>query len=672
MRPIEYTITAVDRATQVIDRISNRVERLTQPFSRLERSVKRFGDITGINKLGKGISWLTTKMMSLLGVVLKLGAPLLALFGGGTIAGIYQMTEGWAKLGSVTERTAQIMGVSAQRLMNWRGVGDLVGIGAETMTQGLQGFQQTLQDAKWGRNQAVFGMLKMLNIDLKHTKNGVIDTEAVLYQLADRIQKVQKKDPAAAQKLAESFGVTELLPVLMNGGKALRSYQAEVKRLQGNISPAMTERASKFALSINKMKIAADSTKAAIADKLIPVFQPLIEKWTNFLTLNRENISDKIAKMAERLANWLDKIDFDATMDGINKFIDGCVKITKWVDKTVEKFGGWKEVIKDVGILIGVGFVANIGLAVASLVGMIAKLGIAATSVGALGQSVLSFGLGYGVGTAIRNMYMQTQTGQKFDDWLGEKITKVLAWGGNKQAQETLALNEKYANLSNQIPPTLARPNMGTTAKIEELANKTYGNTLFDRFKKSIINQESSGNYGAVNPRTGALGFAQIMPQNLIGWGRNSGRRNHGWDFEALGYDISPQQFLSSPELQHKIIDFKLKQAFDKYGVVGASRWWYSNNPNSSNRRPTPNEPSPNEYAEKVLEKMQGSSRVSSQDYLNKALGGIGNGAGNAQSVPFNVSVNTVVHPNGSSTTKVATPQGVKISRNEPGNGYLT
>jgi hypothetical protein len=36
--------------------------------------------------------------------------------------------------------------------------------------------------------------------------------------------------------------------------------------------------------------------------------------------------------------------------------------------------------------LIGVGFVANIGLAVAGLVGMIAKVGIAATSVGALGK----------------------------------------------------------------------------------------------------------------------------------------------------------------------------------------------------------------------------------------------------------------------------------------------
>jgi hypothetical protein len=33
------------------------------------------------------------------------------------------------------------------------------------------------------------------------------------------------------------------------------------------------------------------------------------------------NISDKIAKLAERLANWLDKIDFDATMDGINNLL---------------------------------------------------------------------------------------------------------------------------------------------------------------------------------------------------------------------------------------------------------------------------------------------------------------------------------------------------------------
>lgn len=162
------------------------------------------------------------------------------------------------------------------------------------------------------------------------------------------------------------------------------------------------------------------------------------------------------------------------------------------------------------------------------------------------------------------------------------------------------------------------------------------------------------------------------MPQNLTGWGKNAGKKNHGWDFEALGYDITPRQFLSNPELQMKIINFKLKQAFDKYGAVGAARWWYSNNPNPSNRRPTPNEPSPNEYANKILERMQASSsnNSSSQDYLKNMMG---NGAKNNESktsAPLNVSVNTVVHPNGATTTKIETPQGVKVSHNQPGVGF--
>ncbi|WP_336938938.1 transglycosylase SLT domain-containing protein [Acinetobacter modestus] len=636
MRPIEYTITAVDRATQVIDRISNRVERLTQPFSRLERSVKRFGDITGINKLGKGISWLTTKMMSLLGVVLKLGAPLLALFGGGTIAGIYQMTEGWAKLGSVTERTAQIMGVSAQRLMNWRGVGDLVGIGAETMTQGLQGFQQTLQDAKWGRNQAVFGMLKMLNIDLKHTKNGVIDTEAVLYQLADRIQKVQKKDPAAAQKLAESFGVTELLPVLMNGSKALKSYQAEVKRLQGNISPAMTERASKFALSINKMKIAADSTKAAIADKLIPIFQPLIDKWTKFLALNRTKISDKIAMIAERLAKWLDKIDFDATMEGINNFIDKCGKLAKWVDTNVEKFGGWETVIKGVGIAIGIGFVANIGLAVASLVGMIAKLGIAATSVGALGTAFTWLGgvalggvVGWGIGNVIRDQYMKTDTGQKVDNWIGEKTTKLLAFLGNDQAKETLAINERTNAITGKFAEPSGKDLLKSKLLFDSIEHK-YG--LPAGMADRSWWMESSRGVNMLS-RAGAQGHFGFMPKTA----REYGLKNPN--------DLIESADAYGRKMQHLLRYYKgsTPKAFAAYN-----------------------------YGEGKLDKLIKKYPQDWQQHLNPETAGylrkaMSPGTGGNPTMPLSVNVITTVHPNGASTTKIATPQNVKIVHNPPG-----
>ena len=41
--------------------------------------MKRFGDVSGVSRLAKGVGELTNKATALLGVVLKLGTPLLAL-----------------------------------------------------------------------------------------------------------------------------------------------------------------------------------------------------------------------------------------------------------------------------------------------------------------------------------------------------------------------------------------------------------------------------------------------------------------------------------------------------------------------------------------------------------------------------------------------------------------
>lgn len=74
--------------------------------------------------------------------------------------------------------------------------------------------------------------------------------------------------------------------------------------------------------------------------------------------------------------------------------------------------------------------------------------GAAGGATGALGKlagaaniafSALSaFGAGYSAGTAIREMYMQTEAGQKFDAAGGELIARVLAFFGNKEAQEAV------------------------------------------------------------------------------------------------------------------------------------------------------------------------------------------------------------------------------------------
>jgi hypothetical protein len=90
----------------------------------------------------------------------------------------------------------------------------------------------------------------------------------------------------------------------------------------------------------------------------------------------------------------------------------------------------------------------------------------------------------------------------------------------------------------------------------------------FGNFINAIGGQESSGNYTARNKHTGAMGKYQIMPANIQG--------NRGWDYEALGRNISTAQFMASPQIQEQIARYKLKSYYDKYGAAGAAVAWYA------------------------------------------------------------------------------------------------
>lgn len=126
------------------------------------------------------------------------------------------------------------------------------------------------------------------------------------------------------------------------------------------------------------------------------------------------------------------------------------------------------------------------------------------------------------------------------------------------------------------------------------------GNTSFDKFMASISAQESGGSYGARNRDSGAMGKYQIMPGNLNGSGR-------GWDFEALGRDVSSSQFMSSPQIQEQIAAYKMRQYYNKYGPRGAAIAWYAgpgavNNTNLN--APQGSYPSISSYVQSVLRRL--------------------------------------------------------------------
>lgn len=91
--------------------------------------------------------------------------------------------------------------------------------------------------------------------------------------------------------------------------------------------------------------------------------------------------------------------------------------------------------------------------------------------------------------------------------------------------------------------------------------------------RRAIISQESSGNFRAVNPDSGALGYGQVMPDNLPTWSR-----------DALGHEVSPSEFLNNPNVQIAIVNHKLAEYLQEELAKGvsediairraASRWY--------------------------------------------------------------------------------------------------
>lgn len=137
-----------------------------------------------------------------------------------------------------------------------------------------------------------------------------------------------------------------------------------------------------------------------------------------------------------------------------------------------------------------------------------------------------------------------------------------------------------------------------------------------EAFINAIGGQESGGDYGAVNGRTGASGKYQIMPENWSAWAEEAG----------IGADAE-----MTPENQEIVARYKLGEYYDKYGARGAAIAWYAGegaldySEEALNRKQgNGDEPSINEYADSVLARMGNvadNARIddSEENYFNES-----------------------------------------------------
>ena len=120
------------------------------------------------------------------------------------------------------------------------------------------------------------------------------------------------------------------------------------------------------------------------------------------------------------------------------------------------------------------------------------------------------------------------------------------------------------------------------------------GPVNLNRLRQAILGKESGGNFGAVNPDSGALGIGQVMPANVGPWTQ-----------KHFGRRLTPQQFLANRNAQIAVVNGQMNEILQQQLRAGYSMpiairrtaaIWYSgrgdlyddDRPQSYNGRPYP------------------------------------------------------------------------------------
>jgi hypothetical protein len=355
---LKVVISAVDRTTASVRRINERIATLTRPISAVRRSVTDLGREMGLDKVSASAGRLTRSVKGVAEGVGSIVAPMAAVIGVGSIAGITALVTEWGRMGTEVASTSRNLGMATSDLQSLRSAAQMAGVSSESLTSGLASIGDSLNDAQWGRNQGAIVLMSRLGMRIHRTASGSVDAVRSLKDLAGAIGNIRSAD--TQRYVARQFGVEALLPLLRQGSKAIDEYQKKAAEMGGVQSQAAIDQAAAFGLQLNYLSVATQGLRNSIAEKLIPVVSPLLEQLTKWISKNRELIVNTAVNFVKGFAVWVQKIDF-------NKVLDGATRLIKSVDSIVDKLGGWKSVAIGLGVVMTASLLAPVVSLAASL-----------------------------------------------------------------------------------------------------------------------------------------------------------------------------------------------------------------------------------------------------------------------------------------------------------------
>lgn len=309
--------------------------------------------------------------------------------------------NGQAALG----RLSTNLGVSTQKLEAWKLAAKEMGQSGEDAVGALQSVAKGVAEARISGHSGLTDASRRFGfaIDPKDSEQTLINISRRMAQTHDRQQ---------AMMIAEAAGVGGISNMLLQGPDKLQAQLAHTISLTGAATKESAEQAALLQARWADLQERFQQVGERIFNKLEPI----------------------LARLGERLATWLDSIDWQRVIDRIGAFIDK-------INSVVKAMGGWKTIAEILGGVLALKLLGPL----ISLVGVFGRLipmfGTAMAGATGLAGAVTAMAAAAGLAAAAFG-------GWKFGEWIasnmsdetkdriGSIVNTLMALSGDKDAQK--------------------------------------------------------------------------------------------------------------------------------------------------------------------------------------------------------------------------------------------
>lgn len=300
-----------DSASAGLDVINKRIAALTAPAERFNKSLAKFGDVTGINRAAEGMQTLGDRTLGAARAIERLAGPMAGIVGAGSLAGVAALSKQWATAGTTISKTAYLLNTPVDRLSALHGAAVLAHSSAGALDSSMAGLNKTLHAAFYNQDATAQMNLKALGIDWRDAQGNITKTEDALGKLADKVATY--KDPEVQGHALDVVGVDrDLLPLLAKGQAGLDDFVKQARATGGVMSSEMAENAKEMDTAWGKLGLSI----GGVTDRIV-------KDWSPAATHAMDTVSDWIGRH-QALADSYTKI-------GIGIMALGLLKPAAWV-----------------------------------------------------------------------------------------------------------------------------------------------------------------------------------------------------------------------------------------------------------------------------------------------------------------------------------------------------